>query len=432
MKSGTGRQDTMVATPNKERAPARTPMGQAAHHGPSREPVPKRCVVVGASARAFVESAARAGWAAHAADLFADADLIASATEVVRLGVPGGPAYPQGIPEVVASFPEAVCVYTGALENHPDVIAALARTRPLAGCSAAAVRRVRDPWEVAAVVRGAGLRFPETHAAPDGLPTDGSYLVKPRRSAGGRGVRPWHGALRDSAASGLLWQRVVPGVGRSASYVARAGTARLVGSSLALTAADWCGGRTFAYCGSIDVPLDRLPDGLRWSCERLGTAIAAAFDLTGLFGIDLIEDAAGALHVLEVNPRPTASLELVERATGWSLAAAHLAASGWGAEPGGGAATDGIWAKAIAFTPPAATAAAVTAAVAELAERWTAADGLPAVADVPRSDEPPTPGAPLITVFARGDTAAQAVATLRDRVRELRRSIALRSGSPIA
>lgn len=422
----------MVATPNKERAAACTPMGHAAHHGPSREPAPKRCVVVGASARAFVESAARAGWAAHAADLFADADLIATASAVVRLGVPGGPAYPHGLPGVVASFPEAVCIYTGALENHPEVIAEIARTRPLAGCSAAALRRVRDPLAVAVVVRAAGLRFPDTCAAPDGLPTDGSYLVKPRRSAGGRGVRPWLGALRGPAAADCVWQRLIPGVSRSASYVARAGTARLVGSSLALPDAGWCGGRPFAYRGSIDMPLDRLPNGQRRSFERLGAVIAAAFDLTGLFGIDMIEDAAGEVHVLEVNPRPTASLELVERATGWSVAAAHLAASGWGEEPNDGATAEGIWAKAIVSTPPTATAAAITDTLAGLADRWATTDGLPAVADVPRPDEPPIPGAPLVTVFARGDTAAHALATLRERVLALRSSIAVRSGSPIA
>jgi len=422
----------MVASPNKQRTATRTPMGHAAHHGASQKPVPKRCVVVGASVRAVVESAVRAGWVAHAADLFADADLIATAIEVVRLGAAGGHAYPHGIPAVVASFPDAVCFYTGALENHPDVLAAIASKRSLAGCSAAAVRRVRDPRAVAAVVRAAGLRFPETFATPDGVPTDGSYLVKPRRSAGGRGVRPWHGARRGPAAADCLWQRLVAGVSRSASYVARAGTARLIGSSLALPDAGWCGGRPFAYCGSIDAPLERLPDRLQRSFERLGAAIAAAFDLTGVFGIDVIEDIGGDVHVLEVNPRPTASLELVERATGWSVAAAHLAASGWGTEPRGGAAADGIWAKAIAYAPPTVTAAAVADTLAVLADRWTAADGLSAVTDVPRPDEPPAPGAPLVTVFARGDTAAQAVATLRDRVRELRRSIAVRSGSPIA
>lgn len=412
------------APPTRNGLRARTTMGRAAHDGTSPEPAPRRCVVVGASARAFVESLARAGWVAHAADLFGDVDLAAAAIEVVRLGVGGSASYPQGIPAVVAKFPEAVCVYTGALENHPDVIAAIAATRPLAGCSADAVRRVRDPAALAAIVRDAGQRCPDTFRSPAGLPTDGSFLVKPLRSAGGRGVRRWRGGSSDHAGHDVVWQRFVDGVCRSANYVARAGTARLVGSSLPLAAAHWCGGREFSYCGSIDVPIDQLPDRLRRTFENLGTAVAATCGLTGLFGIDAVVDAADEVHVLEVNPRPTASLELVERTTGWSVAAAHLAACGWCEDPPCGTAADGFWAKAVVSTPSNATAASVADAIATASVRWTAEDGLPSVADIPRPDEPPSPGAPLVTVFARGDTPDRVVATLRQRVLHLRRSVA--------
>ena len=414
----------MIGTPNKERAASRTTMGKALDIDTLRVPAAKRCVVVGATARAFVESAARLGWTSHAADLFGDIDLAVVADKVVRLGATGIAPYPDGIPGVVASFPEAVCIYTGALENHPDVIAAIAAMRPLAGCSADAVRRVRDPAALAAVVRDAGLRFPDTFNSSAGLPANGSFLVKPLRSAGGRGVQRWRGSPSDRAGRDVVWQRFVHGECRSAGYVAHAGTARLVGSSLPLPGATWCGGREFSYCGSLDVPVDHLPDGLRRTFDRLGAAVASAFGLTGLFGIDVVVDAAYEVHVLEVNPRPTASLELVERATGWSVAAAHLAACGWCEEPTCGAAADGIWAKAVVFTPPTATAAEVAEAIASLSERWTSDDGLPAVADIPHPDERPSPGAPLVTVFARGDAHDRVVATLRQRVLDLRRSVA--------
>ena len=411
----------MVATPNKERAALRTTMDHASAAAAAQPPETRRCVVVGATARAFVASAVRAGWAAHAADLFADDDLAATAAEVVRLGPGAAAAYPDGIPDVVAAFPEAPCVYTGGLENHPDVIAAIASLRPLAGCSADAVRRARDPAMIAAIVREAGLHFPEWRVTPSGLPRDGSFVVKPRRSAGGRGVRRWRGGTVAPARGDCLWQRFVPGESRSASYVARAGQARLVGASRQLAGLRWCGARTFAYCGSVDVPLDSLSDRLRGSLERVGRALAAALGLEGLFGVDLIMDSRDGLHVLEINPRPTASLELVERATGWSVAAAHLSAFGWCADPPQGHASPGIWAKAIAYAPRGATADAVAGAIADCAARWASADGLPAIADVPGSAEPPRPGAPLMTVFARGDTSAAALAALRRRVCDLRR-----------
>ena len=415
----------MIATPNKERAASRTTMDRAADDGTSRAPARKRCVVVGASVRAFVESLARAGWMAHAADLFCDLDLAATAIEAVRLGEAGIASYPDGIPGVVSSFPQAACVYTGALENHPDVIAAIAAARPLAGCAADSIRRVRDPTALAAVVRDAGARFPETHPSPTGLPTDGSFLVKPRRSAGGRGVRHWRGGRLDRADRDVVWQRFIGGDCRSASYVARQGRARLVGSSHPLAGAIWCGGRPFAYGGSVDAPLGGLSDRLRQTFERLGTAVAAAFELTGLFGIDAIVDASGDVHVLEINPRPTASMELVERATGWSVAAAHLAACGRCAEPPDGVAATDIWAKAIVITPDTVSSASSLAeTIAALSADWSAADGMAAVADIPHAGERPRPGAPLVTVFARDDTHERVVAKLHQRVLHLRRSAA--------
>jgi len=377
--------------------------------------VASRCIVVGATARAFGESAARAGWLVHAADLFADTDLRASAAEARRVA-----GYPDEVPAAVADFPIAPVVWTGALENHPAVLEALARDRPLAGCDTAAVRGVRDPARLAPVVRAAGFAFPDTHAAPGGLPTDGSFLAKPRASAGGRGIRPWHGPPAEPDRRATLWQRFIVGRPWSAAWVACRGAAVLVGASRPLRGGDWCGCGRFAYCGSIDVPLTTLAARPRRMLDALGDTLARSFGLAGAFGCDLVVTADGTAHVVEVNPRPTASLELIERASGWSVAAAHLGATttARGAAPPGMATR--IWGKAIVFTPrsprPDATSRILAAAAA-----WTAADGLPAVADVPAADEPLVPHGPLVTVFACGPTAADVAAELRARVLLLRR-----------
>ena len=118
-------------------------------------------VIIGASARAVAQSAARCGWSVHAADLFGDLDLAAAARETVAVGIrsdpPASTAYPWSLRDAAARFPAgAAWCYTGALENHPDLIAAIAATRPLAGCPADAVRRLRDPRTVAA----AAARYP--------------------------------------------------------------------------------------------------------------------------------------------------------------------------------------------------------------------------------------------------------------------------------
>jgi predicted ATP-grasp superfamily ATP-dependent carboligase len=404
---------------------------------PPRAPRPD-VVIVGATVRACAESASRAGWTVHAADLFGDVDLRRAARSVVQLSrgkscgshVSGAaaPDYPAAIPEVITAFPPAPCVYTGALENHPDVLEAIARHRPLAGNAAAIVRAVRDPRRLAAAARAAGASFPETRASAADVPGDGSFLVKPVASAGGRGIGRWFGDGPPSPNQRpTRWQRFVAGKSLSATFVADGRTSRLLAASMQLNGRRWCGGRAFAYCGSVDRPLDQLGDRLRARLQTLGEMLVTRFGLMGLFGVDLVLDDRRELHVIEVNPRPTASMELHERAGGVSLLRLHLAACGFIAPgpPDRRPTTSTVWSKAIAFAGRRGDTVAPRAdALEEHAAAWSAADGMPAIADIPCPGQPLPAGGPLVTVFARGDTMASSLATLRHRVADVRRLFA--------
>src|SRR5262245_5672928 len=96
-------------------------------------------IIVGASARAAAMSALRAGWSPWCADLFADADLERIAP-VRRIA---SDEYPDGLIDTLKDAPAGPWMYTGALENRPDLIARV--DRPLLGNSADGVRAVRKP-----------------------------------------------------------------------------------------------------------------------------------------------------------------------------------------------------------------------------------------------------------------------------------------------
>ena len=370
-------------------------------------------VVAGASVRAFAVSAARDGWSVHAADLFGDHDLRALARDVATIS-----PYPAGLPAAIAGWPSAPLVYTGALENHPDLLAALAKPRPLAGCPAAGVRRVRDPDVLGPIVRDAGLEFPETRRDPPGLAADGSWLVKPLASAGGRGIRRWQGGEeREPALAGVIWQRLVAGRSWSAGYLLAGGTARLLALSRQLVGRRWCRAGPFTYCGSLAIDPAKVVEPVGEQLRRLGDVLGGEFGLTGLVGVDLVIDPQRQVHLIEVNPRPTASLELVERATGLSLAAAHLAAFDFAPPPGEPRPWRGTWAKAVLFAGrPLVCDKAVVATL--LAERPGRAepDDWPAVADIPMNGQTIPAGGPVCTVFATGETPPVALQRLRRRL----------------
>jgi len=386
--------------------------------GDGRTDLRPSLIVLGASVRGLAQSAARSGFAVHAADLFADVDCAAAAASVRRVGqgseTPGG--YPAGLAAAAAAFPGGPWCYTGGLENHPDLIDGIARSRPLAGNDGTAVRRVRDPFAVARAVREEGLLFPETHADPAGLPTDGSFVVKPLAGAGGRGIRRWtpHSAAAGPAKEPVVWQRWTEGESCAAAFLLANAESRLLGLTRQLVGCSWCHAPPHAYCGSIVIPTAAVPAGIVAQIERLGSLLKSRFALAGLVGVDLVIDPGGRVVVIEVNPRPTASMELLERSTGLPLAAAHLAACGRlpsAAAPhlpraDAPAADGGRWSKAILF---ARRDAAITAGLCDrlsaIGREW-GEDDWPAIADLPRPDQTIPAGGPVLTIFHRGPPSA--------------------------
>ena len=85
------------------------------------------------------------------------------------------------------------------------------------------------------------------------------------------------------------------------------------------------GVRGYRWCGNIVPP--RLPaaelEALVGQARAICCCLAGAFALRGLFGVDFIWDGERAWTV-EVNPRPTASLEAIEAAYGMGVFDAHL------------------------------------------------------------------------------------------------------------
>jgi uncharacterized protein len=416
---------------------------QSTHHGSVGQ-----LVILGASVRALAESAARAGWDVHAADLFCDLDLQAIATAAVPAASGIGDAatgYPRSLIAAAAGFPpSAAWCYTGAIENHPDLIDAIAGVRSLAGNTSDVIRPLRDPVHLTAAASAAGLSFPETRPSPDSVPLDGSWLVKPRAGAGGRGIRRWTRAVADDHAmhhatveiQHHIWQRFTSGTPLSASFCFTQGVTQLLGVSRQLIGEPWCHAGPFAWCGAVTINSDgSRPDHERLvaSLARLGDVLAERFRPVGLVGLDLLVDAAGHITVIEVNPRPTASMELFERSGAGSIAGRHLAACGW-ATPS--AITIGqplplpasTWAKAVLFAsqPTPVTQPLIDRLTCETAP-WTQADGCwPAIADIPCPGQTIAAGAPVVTIFATAPTADQALAGLRDRVARIDALLAAR------
>src|SRR6185503_579693 len=93
--------------------------------------------------------------------------------------------YPEGLVDWFRAIEPPAWMYTGALENHHELVDQMAWIAPLWGNPGDVLARVRSPWELATSLRGAGLLFPEIRNTAEGLPRDGSWLAKTYDGASG-------------------------------------------------------------------------------------------------------------------------------------------------------------------------------------------------------------------------------------------------------
>ncbi len=365
----------------------------------------RRLAIVGASARAAAFSAIRAGYEVVAADLFADADLerIAQVTRVER--------YPEGLADWLAAIDCDAWMYTGALENYPDLVDRMAALRPLVGNRGETLKAVRDPFRLASALADAGVAFPETRRWSDGLPLDGSWLCKTYRGASGSGVWALDGedALARAERDGAVFQQRLDGRVWSTAALFALGPERseVLGNTMQFTGEHLIGrGKPWQYVGSYTPFM--ITAALVEQFVRLRDVLSRHFGLRGLAGVDAIVDDHDRLWVLEVNPRYTASVEVVERMTNRSAIAAHLATFGcadW--EAFGPPVRTEInampvrsFGKEIVFAKHAVT---VTEAFHQWAMSHSTIDlAKLTIADIPHSGETIGEGHPVLTVLADG------------------------------
>lgn len=276
-----------------------------------------KLLIIGASVRAAAQSAHRAGYEIVASDLFADRDLREIATSLPVSD------YPGEFRSVRDRYGDLPLIYTGGLENHPRLIERLATVGPVFGNDGETLRQVRDPLALAKALESDGLPFPNTTLEPPSPADDHDWLLKPRQSAGGIHVKRWS-PNSPRPAIDHVFQQQIPGPPCSGCFVVAKTNRRVrfLGTTQMLIGRDWLGPNDFSYCGSTSTQ-PSTSNNHQWL--RIGQSLCDQFRLTGVFGVDAIETMNGIVPI-EVNPRYTASMEVVEPSLPMPILAYHVAA----------------------------------------------------------------------------------------------------------
>ena len=280
-------------------------------------------LVVSACGRALARSAARGGRPVVVLDLFNDMDVRALAAASCSVAARNGKFDARRLLAAAQALcPPDRCgglVYGSGFEGRTRLLAQLAQGRTLFGNAPDTVAQLKEPVRFFAMLDEFGLAHPETRLDP---PADVSgWLVKRAGGAGGSHVKK--ASRRHRARAQRYFQRRQGGRTLSVLFAADGRSARVIGFNEQWTAgiaqcAPYCYGGAVS---GISLPLAaraRIATGL----DRL----VRATGLVGLNGLDFILDADGEPYVLELNPRPTATIDLYDADFAGGLLALHLRA----------------------------------------------------------------------------------------------------------
>ena len=301
-----------------------------------------------ASAARSREAAARFPGGLLAIDYFGDTDLMGASrrgpVDVTVVSIRRDFGFPRSTASLVRAALRSEwssLSYTGGLENRPAALRLLARragvrgerhvdgsrSSTVLGNDGAIVAAVRDPRRLFPflAIRGiphARVRFDAADAARAGAAA--ACLIKRVRSAGGGGVRA--ASPGERRRPGEYFQEYLEGPVGSAAFVADGRNAVLLGVTEQLIGWDALAASGFRYCGNIAGPADAfLSSSAHEEIARAAGRITERFGLRGLNGLDYVVHH-GVPRIIEVNPRWTASMELVEERRGENLFDLHLRA----------------------------------------------------------------------------------------------------------
>lgn len=365
-------------------------------------------LILGASARAAAGSAIRAGFSPWCADLFADADLRRIAP-AIRCPFE---RYPNAFAEILAAAPDAPWIYTGALENHPNLIRRLSELRPLWGNGPKAIRAARSPKFVEQILRDAGLPVPTVMPNRAELSAKKRWLRKPFAGSAGNGIAFIDPQSRRPS-NRHYCQEFIDGTPMSAVFNSTTNKTTLLGATEQLIGTDWLNAPPFRYAGNVG-PI-KMSLSLERDLQRIGEVVGEKCDLVGPFGVDFILKD-GRPWVVEINPRYTASVEVLELGTGIrSLAVGDFLV-----------ATEAtIVGKAIWYTPHRIVMPNYEMADGEVGIRIRLDGSHEDIdcADVPSPGEVIEPLWPVMTILARAQTHDICLETLRYGADYLRREL---------
>jgi len=347
----------------------------------------QKALIVGASGRMASEMLARLGFACSVADLYADRDThLICEGRVTKLQALSDL---ERVERIVREHD--FVVFTGGLEGNAAIADTLSRWAKPAFTSSNSLENLADYRILNQAMTEAGVdRYPLSQNPPS---DKGKSVFKNLCHSGTARLATAEDRSR-SAKDSYVFQEYISGESISLIFVAKDAAVTCLGESKQLVDP----GNNLMWVGSISgISGSFLNPNERASANRFANSLAILAGITGVFGIDFMQNETGVWPV-DVNPRIPASAEVI----GDHVMQNHLQAFGIECPPVAESSPLCLGKKVI-FNPSANPVRFNDAVLEQLSFRFSNPCSPTSIADVPQRDEVIAPNHPICTVLASGD-----------------------------
>ncbi len=262
----------------------------------------------------LAQQARQAGFCPLVIDLFADLDTLEIAEQVRRVESLTIKELDLAVDDLTNSYPVHDGVYGSGFEKNIQSLFFLQEKINLLGNSPEVFAKVQDKPYLFNFLSENNIPFPDVNFS---RPNPGEWLIKPLQSEGGFGIR--HENSCRIVDSRHYWQRYLEGKPMSALFIADGEKVEIIGFNRQWTASH-SDGQAFVFSGIHNHA--SLSDYNKGIITGWLAKLVAHFGLRGMNSIDFILHQEQCFF-LEINPRPTASIELYDA----SWFSAHVSSS---------------------------------------------------------------------------------------------------------
>lgn len=262
-------------------------------------------LIIASSGRMLAQAAKNAGLKPLVIDMFADLDTRIYALDFKQIPVLSPNHLAPAVDYFIHHYAVTQCIYGSGFEQHPDSLRYLQTRLTLSGNSAETFMRVQNKVDFFATLDKFDIPHPETVFTPPHETQN--WLIKPMQGQGGVDIQRYQVNHKTGAVA--YWQKYQTGSAHSVLFLANGQQCQVIGFNRQWTT---CLNETdeFIFAGIINY--SELSETSQVRIMDWLAKLVPVFNLTGLNSLDFIQHNAQS-YVLEINPRPSASMQLYQQ-----------------------------------------------------------------------------------------------------------------------